>query len=388
MDELRFDTWAVHAGRDDTDTTGGLIGPIYPSVGYVRRSLDEAGPFGYQRLHNPTRAALERALARLHAALLVSASGRAGAVAFASGMAAVTAVAQLLESGDHVLLPDDVYGNTHRLYTLILPGVGIQADFVDMTDLSAVEAALRPTTRLVWIETPTNPSLKIVDIAAVSDLAHRVGALAAVDNSFSSPYFQRPLELGADLVMESSTKYLNGHDDLMGGAVLMRSEALLERVAFLQYVAGAVPSPFDCWLLLRGLKTLPLRMERHQQNALRVARFLQGHPRVARVFYPGLEDHPGHELARSQMHGFGGMVSFELDGDHAAVRRAVEGTRLFALAAGLGGVESLIAHPLTMTHPSQAGSAMAPSYRLIRLSVGIEAADDLLADLDQALARA
>lgn len=395
MDDYRLETWVVHAGRDETDSTGGVVAPIYPAATYARSELDHPGPFTYQRRNNPTRLALERALARLHGAPLAFeavgagpfSAGRAGAVAFASGMAAVTAVGQLLASGDHALLPDDVYGNTHRLYTHILPAVGVQAEFVDLTDLRAVERALRPNTRLIWIESPTNPSLRIVDIPAVVALARRVGALVAVDNSFMSPYFQRPLELGADLVVESTTKYLNGHDDLMGGAVVTVAGRLLERLAFLQYVAGAVPSPFDCWLLLRGLKTLAVRMERHQENAVRIARYLRQHPRVRQVYYPGLEDHPGHELARRQMRGCGGMVSFEVDGDGEAARRVVEGTRLFALAPGLGGVESLIAHPLSMTHASQAGSPLAPSERLVRLSVGIEAVEDLLADLEQALGR-
>jgi cystathionine gamma-synthase len=317
-------------------------------------------------------------LARLH--------GARRAVAFGSGMAAVTAVGQLVPAGSHVLLPDDVYGNTHRLYTLILPEQKIEVDFVDYTNLEAVERAIRPNTRMLWIETPTNPTQNIVDLAAVADVGHRRDLLVAVDNSWLSPYFQQPLAFGVDLVVESTTKYLNGHDDLMGGSVLTNDAALGERLAFLQYVGGAVPSPFDCWLLLRGLKTLAVRMDRHQANALAVARFLAQHPRVERVYYPGLADHPGYAIAQRQMRGSGGMVSFSVRGDREAVRRVAEGTRLFRLASGFGGVESLIAHPLTMTHASQMGTAIAPSERLLRLSVGIEAEADLLADLADALA--
>jgi cystathionine beta-lyase/cystathionine gamma-synthase len=317
-------------------------------------------------------------LARLH--------GARGAVAFGSGMAAVTAVGQLLTAGSHVVLPDDVYGNTHRLYTLILPEQNVQVDFVDYTDLAAVERAIRPTTRLLWVETPTNPTQNIVDLVAVSDIGHRHGLLVAVDNSWLSPYFQQPLAFGADLVVESTTKYLNGHDDVLGGAVLTNDAALAERLAFLQYVGGAVPSPFDCWLLLRGLKTLAVRMDRHQTNALAVARFLCQHPNVERVHYPGLPQHPGYAIAQRQMRGSGGMVSFEVRGDRDSARRVAEGTRLFKLAAGFGGVESLIAHPLTMTHASQVGLDIAPSARLLRLSVGLEAETDLLSDLDRALA--
>jgi cystathionine beta-lyase/cystathionine gamma-synthase len=373
-----FETWLIHGGMDPTDTTGALVPPIHPSTAYSRPRLDEPGEFMYSRRNNPTRAALERVLARLH--------GAERAVAFGSGMAAVTAVAQLLRAGSHVLLPDDVYGNTHRLYTLILPEQQIETDFVDYTDLAAVEQSIRPTTRMLWVETPTNPTQNIVDLHAVADVAHRHNLLVTVDNSWLSPYFQQPLQFGVDLVVESTTKYLNGHDDVMGGAVLTNDVALADRLAFLQYVGGAVPSPFDCWLLLRGLKTLAVRMDRHQANAQAVARFLSQHPRVERVYYPGLPAHPGHDVAQRQMRGSGGMVSFEVRGDREAARRVAERTRLFRLAAGFGGVESLIAHPLTMTHASQLGLAIAPSDRLLRLSVGIEAESDIIADLEAALA--
>jgi cystathionine beta-lyase/cystathionine gamma-synthase len=378
--EYALETWTIHAGVDETDPTGTLVAPIYPSVGYARESLDQPREFMYSRRDNPTRARLEHVLARLH--------GAQRAIAFGSGMAAVTAVGQLLPAGSHVLLPDDVYGNTHRLYTLILPEQQIEVDFVDYTDSAAVRRLLRPSTRLLWVETPTNPTQNIVDLPAIAEIGRAHGALVAVDNSWLSPYFQQPLRWGVDLVVESTTKYLNGHDDVLGGAVLTNDAALGERLAFLQYVAGAVPSPFDCWLLLRGLKTLAVRMDRHQANALAVARFLCDNPAVARVFYPGLPDHPGYEIAQRQMRGSGGMVSFEVRGDRESARRVADSTRLFRLASGFGGVESLIAHPLTMTHASQVGLDIAPSERLLRLSVGIEAEADLLADLEQALGRA
>jgi cystathionine beta-lyase/cystathionine gamma-synthase len=375
--EYALETWTIHAGVDPTDTTGALVPAIHPSVAYSRERLDEPGEFMYSRRSNPTRAALEHVLARLH--------GAQHAAAFGSGMAAVTAVGQLLKAGSHVLLPDDVYGNTHRLYTLILPDQDVEVDFVDYTDPAAVEQAIRPTTRMLWIETPTNPTQNVVDLAAVTELGHRHSLLVAVDNSWLSPYFQQPLRFGADLVVESTTKYLNGHDDVLGGAVLTNDRGLGERLAFLQYVGGAVPSPFDCWLLIRGLKTLAVRMDRHQANALAVARFLREHPSVEHVYYPGLPDHPGYAIAQQQMRGAGGMVSFEIYGNRDTARKVAESTRLFRLAAGFGGVESLIAHPLTMTHASQAGLDIAPSERLLRLSVGIEAEADLLADLAQAL---
>jgi len=378
--EYALETWTIHAGVDETDPTGTLVAPIYPSVGYARESLDQPREFMYSRRDNPTRSALEHVLARLH--------GAERAIAFGSGMAAVTAVGQLLPSGSHVLLPDDVYGNTHRLYTLILPEQKIEVDFVDYTDSAAVQRLLRPTTRLLWVETPTNPTQNIVDLAVIADIGRAHGPLVAVDNSWLSPYFQQPLRWGVDLVVESTTKYLNGHDDVLGGAVLTNDAALGERLAFLQYVAGAVPSPFDCWLLLRGLKTLALRMDRHQANALAVARYLRDHRAVSRVFYPGLVDHPGYEIAQRQMRGSGGMVSFEVRGDRETARRVADETRLFRLASGFGGVESLIAHPLTMTHASQVGLDIAPSDRLLRLSVGIEAEADLLDDLEHALGHA
>jgi cystathionine gamma-synthase len=376
VDNLNLDTRLAHAGEDEADSARALIPPIHLSVPFRRIDAETMGEFAYSRRGNPTRAALERALEDVE--------GGGHAITFGSGMAAVTAVGQLLKAGDRVILPREVYGNTHRLYTTILPAVHVEAEFVELGDLKALERALERPAALVWTESPTNPSLAVVDLRSIAELAHERGALMAVDNSLASPYFQRPLELGADLVVESTTKYLNGHDDLMGGAVLAREAAVAERLVYLQFVGGAVPSPFDCWLLLRGMKTMALRMERHQQNAFQVARFLAEHRAVASVSYPGLKDHPQHELAREQMTGYGGMVSFEAH-DARLARRVTERTRLFNLAGGLGGVGSLIEYPATMSHASQVVTPQAVSDRLVRLSVGIEHGDDLVADLDRAL---
>ena len=379
----KLDTRIVHLGRDATDATGALVPPIHPAAAFARASLDETPSFTYSRRGNPTRQALEQALASLH--------GARHAFAFGSGMAAVTAVAMLSRAGDRVIMPDDVYSNTHRLYTTVLPDYRVTTGFLDLTDLGRLESALTmaaagPPVGMIWLESPTNPSMKVLDIAAIAARAHHYGVLVAVDNSYASPYFQRPLALGADLVVESTTKYLNGHDDLMGGAVLTSDDELAARLAHLQYVGGAVPSPFDCWLLLRGMKTLAVRMERHQANALAVAAFLAGHPAVASVRYPGLPSDPGHEIARRQMSGYSGMVAFETRAGAEVARRLVGATRVFQLAGGLGGVESLISYPAQGSGASQAGTAIAPSDALVRLSVGIEHPDDLIADLDQALA--
>ena len=377
LDRLAIETRVVHLGRDETDATGALVPPIHPAAAFARESLEQTPAFTYSRRGNPTRKALEAALGALH--------GAKHSFAFGSGIAAVTAVAMLLKSGDRVLFPDDVYSNTHRLYTTILPGFGIRHEFVDMTDLGVVERALGEPTAMVWLESPTNPSMKVIDIAALAERAAARGIPVAVDNSYASPYFQRPLELGAQIVMESTTKYLNGHDDLMGGAVLLNDDALAERLHVVQYVGGAVPSPFDCYLLLRGMKTLALRMERHQQNALSVAEFLAGHPRVTNVRYPGLPSDPGHAIAKRQMSGFSGMLAFEMRDGPEAARRVVGRTHIFQLAGGLGGVESLISYPAMGSGASQVGTAIAPSMSLVRLSVGIEHARDLIDDLRQAL---
>ncbi|MBM4417623.1 MAG: PLP-dependent transferase [Chloroflexi bacterium] len=374
-----LETRIVHAGRDATDRTGALVPPIHLAAAFSRESLDVAPAFVYSRRGNPTRRALEDALAELHEA--------EHCFAFGSGMGAVSGAAMLLKSGQTVLLPDDVYTNTHRLFTSLLPGHQIDPHFVDMTDATHVEAALAGRdVGMIWLESPTNPSMKVIDIAAVAAIGRRHGIPVAVDNSYCSPYFQKPLDLGADIVVESTTKYLNGHDDLMGGTVLVNDGALAERLAMIQYVGGAVPSPFDCWLLLRGMKTLALRMERQQASALAIARYLAGHPRVAAVRYPGLESDPGHAIARRQMTGYSGMIAFEVRGGAEAARRVVNAARLFQRAGGLGGVESLISYPIVGSGASQAGTAMAPSSALVRLSVGIENVEDLLADLRQALA--
>ena len=370
----------VHLGHDETDQAGGVVPPIHPAAAFARRGLETSQAFVYSRRGNPTRAALESALAALH-------HGTHG-FAFGSGMAAVTAVAQMLRSGDRVILPDDVYGNTHRLYTEVLPAVGVKPEFHDFTNLNVVDRVLATPVALLWLESPTNPQLRVLDLAELARRAHQVGTLVAVDNSFASPYLQRPLDLGADIAVESTTKYLNGHDDIMGGAVIVKDAALAEQLARIQYVGGAVPSPFDCWLLLRGMRTLALRMERHQESALAIATWLHEHPSVARVNYPGLPTDPGHAIARKQMTGFSGMISFEVAGGFAAARRVVESTRLFTLAGGLGGVESLISHPGSQSQASQAGTTLAVPAGLVRLSVGIETVTDLIADLDQALASA
>jgi cystathionine beta-lyase/cystathionine gamma-synthase len=376
----RIETRIVHLGRDESDPTGALVPPIHPAAAFARESLDATPRFFYSRRGNPTRQALERALAELH--------GARHCFAFGSGMGAVTAVATLLKSGQRVILPDDLYTNTHRLFTQLLPDKEIRPDFVDLTDPALAAGALGAPAGMLWLESPTNPSMKVLDIAALAGLARAKGVPTVVDNSYCSPYFQRPLDLGAEIVIESTTKYLNGHDDLMGGAVLTSDDGLAERLGLIQYVGGAVPSPFDCWLLLRGMKTLALRMERHQENALAVAEFLSEHGRVASVRYPGLASDPGHAVAKRQMSGFGGMIAFEVRGGAAAARRVVDAARLFQRAGGLGGVESLISYPATGSGASQAGTRLAPSPALVRLSVGIEDRRDLIEDLRQALASA
>jgi len=374
-----IETQLVHLGRDESDPTGALVPPIHPAAAFARSSLDETPPFTYSRRGNPTRKALETALAALH--------GAKHAFAFGSGMGAVTAASMLLESGSRVVLPDDVYSNTHRLFTSLLPANRIEPDFVDLTDEREVDRALAKPAAMVWLESPTNPSMKVLDISAIAERARARSVPVAVDNSYASPYFQKPLALGANIVIESTTKYLNGHDDLMGGAIMTSDDELAARLNLIQYVGGAVPSPFDCWLLLRGMKTLALRMERHQQNALAVARFLESHAKVTCVRYPGLESDPGHTVAKRQMTGFSGMVAFEIVGGPEAARRVVGGTTIFQLAGGLGGVESLISYPAMGSGASQAGTAMAPSLAMVRLSVGIESAQDLIGDLAEALAR-
>ena len=372
-----FETRAIHVGQEPDPATGAVITPIYQTATYAQEDVGVTKGYDYSRTANPTRAALEKCLASLE--------GGAHGLAFASGMGAITTTMFLLKSGDHVVVCDDAYGGTYRLFRRVLESYGLEFTFVDMTDLAATERSIRPNTKMLWVETPTNPLLKIVDIAALAVLGKERSALTVVDNTFASPYLQQPLALGADIVIHSTTKYLGGHSDVVGGAVVTSNDEIFERLKFLQNAAGAVPGPFDCWLTLRGVKTLALRMERHSENAMRVAQFLESHPRVERVVYPGLEAHPQHTLARKQMRGFGGMVSFIPKGGAGAARRIARTTRLFTLGESLGGVESLIEVPAAMTHLSVQGSPLQVDAALIRLSVGIEHAEDLLADLAQAL---
>src|SRR2546422_287993 len=412
MTRRRFETRAIHDGQDPDPATGAVMTPIYQTSTYAQPEPAVHKGYDYSRTANPTRTALETCLASLEDATY--------GLAFASGMAAITTIAYLLNPGDRILGPDDVYGGTYRLFVRVLQRYGIQPAFVDMTDLTRVEAAMAARPRMVVIETPTNPFLKILDIARIAELAHahvalvvvdntfaspysqrllevwrreRIvnhahDALVVVDNTFASPYFQQPLGLGADLVVHSTTKYLGGHSDVVGGGVVTSSKELYETLKFHQNAAGAVPGPFDCWLVLRGIKTLAVRMERHASNALQVAQFLRGHPAVARVLYPGLPDHPGHHLASRQMKGFGGMVSAVLKGGGQVARAAASATRVFSLAESLGGVESLLDHPASMTHASLAGSPLQVDEGLLRLSVGIEHVQDLIDDLKQALEKA
>ncbi|MBW3661504.1 MAG: cystathionine gamma-synthase [Actinobacteria bacterium] len=375
-DERGFATRAIHVGQAPDPTTGAVIVPIYQTSTYAQAEVGQHRGYEYSRTGNPTRTALETCLASLEDA--------SAAVAFASGMAAEDAVMRLLSTGDHLILADDVYGGTFRLAVRVLDRVGIEVTPVDLTDLDAVRGAFRPRTRLVWSETPSNPLLKVLDLAALADLTHEHGARLVVDNTFATPYLQRPLELGADIVVHSTTKYLGGHSDVVGGAVCTDEETAAE-LAFLQNAVGAVPGPFDVWLTLRGIKTLALRMEAHCDNAERVAAFLAEHPAVDEVIYPGLDRHPGHELAARQMSRFGGMVSFRVRGGGDVARRVAASTEVFILAESLGGVESLIEHPGVMTHASVSGTALEVPEDLVRLSVGIEDGDDLLADLDYAL---
>ena len=372
-----FETRAIHVGQEPDPATGAVIVPIYQTATYAQEDVGVTKGYDYSRTANPTRAALEQCLASLE-------GGEYG-LAFASGMGAITALMLLLKSGEHVVVCDDAYGGTYRLFRRVLESYGLEFTFVDMTDLAATERAIRPNTKMLWVETPTNPLLKVVDIAALAALGKTQNALTVVDNTFASPYLQQPLALGADVVVHSTTKYVGGHSDVVGGAVITSNAQVFERLKFLQNAAGAVPGPFDCWLTLRGAKTLALRMERHSENALRVAQFLEAHPRVARVLYPGLESHPQHALAHKQMHGFGGMVTFIPKGGADAARQIARATRLFTLGESLGGVESLIEVPAAMTHLSAQGSPLEVDPALIRLSVGIEHSEDLLADLAQAL---
>jgi cystathionine gamma-lyase len=381
---LDFATRAIHGGQQHDPATGAVMVPIYATSTYAQASPGEHKGFEYSRSQNPTRFALERGLADLE-------SGTRG-YAFASGLAAIATLLDALDAGDHVIASEDLYGGSFRLFDKVRKrSAALEFSFVDLADIAAVEAAITPRTRLIWAETPTNPMLRLCDLEAIAGLAKRRGVLAAADNTFASPYVQRPLELGFDVVMHSTTKYVGGHSDVVGGALIVGENAeLRDKLTFLQNAVGAVSSPFDSYLTLRGLKTLALRMQRHCENGLAIARWLEARKGVKQVIYPGLPSHPQHDLARRQMTGgFGGMITAILDRDLAGTTRFLERTRLFTLAESLGGVESLIEHPAIMTHasiPADTRDRIGIADSLVRLSVGVEAADDLVADLDQALA--
>ena len=378
---MGFATDAIHVGQEPDPATGAIIVPIYQTSTFVQQELGKHKGYEYARTSNPTRSALERNLAALE--------GGKFAFAFASGMAAINVVMSLLKAGDHVVAGHNLYGGSFRLFERVLKDFGLDFSYVNTSKAKELKPALRPNTRLVFIETPTNPVMEITDIAAVSALTRERGIPLAVDNTFMSPYFQRPLKLGADLVIHSTTKYLNGHSDGVGGAVILNDPALADRLKFLQNAAGAVLGPFDCWLVLRGVKTLAVRMTQHNENGRTVARHLEQHPKVKRVHYPGLPSHPQYALARKQMSGFGGMLSFET-GSLANAKTVLKSVRVCSLAESLGGVETLISHPATMTHasvPAEDRQRIGITDGLVRISVGIEDVEDIVADLDQALAK-
>jgi len=380
---LAFATRAIHGGQRNDPLTGAVMVPIYQTSTYAQESPGVHKGYEYSRSQNPTRQAFERAVADLE-------SGAAG-FAFASGLAAESTILELLDAGDHVIASDDLYGGTYRLLERVRRrSASLETSFIDMSDIANVEAALKPNTKMIWVETPTNPLLKLADLSAIAALARKRGILTVADNTFASPYVQRPLEHGIDIVSHSTTKYLNGHSDVVGGAVAVGDNPdLIERLRFLHNAVGAIAGPFDSFLALRGVKTLALRLERHCANALKVARFLEARKEIKRALYPGLESHPQHSLAKKQMHGFGGIVTAELNRDLAGTKRFLERCRLFTLAESLGGVESLIEHPAIMTHatiPPETRARIGISDSLVRLSVGVEDADDLISDLEQALA--
>lgn len=377
---MRFATRAIHAGVEPDPATGAIMTPVYLTSTYAQSAPGQHRGYEYSRSDHPTRAALEHNLAALE--------GVEYGLAFASGLAAESAVLHLLQSGDHVAATRDLYGGTYRLFERVWAKYGVEFSYADGEDIDALRRAFRPNTKLLWIETPSNPMLSIVDLRAACELAHAHGALAVVDNTFATPYLQQPFEFGADIVVHSTTKYLGGHSDVVGGALCVRERALYEQLKFYQNAVGAVPGPLDCFLVLRGIKTLALRMRQHCENARRIAEYLAQHPEVKQVRYPGLPTHPGHALARQQMRDFGGIVTMELHGGAARAMRFLSSTRLFTLAESLGGVESLMCHPATMTHasiPPEERARIGITDALIRLSVGVEDADDLLEDLAQAI---
>jgi cystathionine beta-lyase/cystathionine gamma-synthase len=376
---MGFSTDAIHAGNAPDPTTGAVSVPIYQTSTYVQEALGKHKGYEYARTQNPTRAALEENLAVLE--------GGAGARAFASGMAAITAVSTLVKAGEHVVCSNLTYGGTYRYYTKIQSRFGVDFTFVDTSDPEAVRAAFRPNTRLLHLETPTNPMMTLCDIPLLSEIAHRAGAVVVVDNTFASPYLQRPLSLGADIVVHSTTKFLNGHSDSVGGVAVAKSPEHVDWLGFVQNSSGAILSPFDSWLVLRGVKTLAVRMERHEANGREIARFLSRHPKVKKTYYPGLPDHPQHELAKRQMKGFGAMISFDT-GSFENASTLLSRVRLCSLGESLGGVETLISHPATMTHgsiPPEEREKLGITGGLVRISTGIEDVEDLIADLGQAL---
>lgn len=382
-EKMKFSTRAIHAGQEPDPTTGAIMTPVYLTSTYVQESPGVHKGWEYSRTHNPTRKAYENCIANLE-------SGKFG-FAFASGCAATTTILHLLKGGDHVIAMDDMYGGTFRLFDKVLRHDGFEFSFVDLTEVSNFEKAIKPNTKMIWLETPTNPTLKLTDIAAIVKIAKAKNILVAVDNTFMSPYFQRPLELGADIVVHSATKYIGGHSDMVGGVAVVNDQALAEKIQFLTNSMGGVQGAFDAYLALRSLKTLPIRMKAHAENGIKVAEYLEKHPLVEKVVYPGLKSHPQHDLAKKQMSGFGGMITFFIKGGMEASRKFLESVQVFALAESLGGVESLIEHPAIMTHasvPADQRTKLGISDSLIRLSVGIEDADDLIADLKQAFEKA
>jgi O-succinylhomoserine (thiol)-lyase len=375
---MGFSTDCIHAGQEPEPHTGAVTIPIYQTSTYVQPELGRHKGYEYARTKNPTRSALEANLAALE-------RGKHG-FCFASGMSAIDVVFRMLQSGDHVVAGEDMYGGSYRLFSRVLEKFGLKFTYVDTSDVNAVRGAIRPETKIVYLETPTNPMMRVTDLRACAELAHKAGALVVVDNTFCSPYIQRPIELGADIVVHSTTKFLNGHSDSVGGAVITKSDEVAEKLGFLQNAVGAILSPFDSWLVLRGIKTLAVRMKQHEENGMAMAQYLSRHKKVKKIYYPGLATHPQHELAKKQMNGFGSMISFEL-GSKENAKKFLDRVRLCSLAESLGGVESLISHPESMTHgsvPPETRQRLGITPGLVRISVGIEDIEDLIADVDHA----
>jgi cystathionine gamma-lyase len=380
---MRFETLAIHAGQGPDPAFGAVMTPIYQTSTFAFKGVGQPGPFDYSRSGNPTRKVLEQCLAALE--------GGTHGFAFATGQAAETTVLSMFTTGDHLLVHNDLYGGTYRLLTAWLTKHGVDVQFVDMRDFGAIESAIKPNTKAMWLESPTNPLMNLLDLRAIAEIAKRRKVLTMCDNTFLSPYFQRPLDLGIDVVMHSTTKYINGHSDVVGGAVIVKDPKLGEQIGYLQNALGTCAGPQDCFLVLRGIKTLAVRMEAHNRNALQIAKWLESHPKISQVLHPGLESHPQHALAKQQATGFGGTFSFRVKGGRAAAFALLSNVKLHTLAESLGGVESLIEHPATMTHlsmPEDVRKKIGITDDLIRISVGIEHVDDLIADLEQALARA